>query len=90
MRLEAVVGIRHDADRSAAGNEHHAGFARGKLDNSIFAFAGQKLRVGTGTAGHHGSLTGVEFDVVNHRTQRNIRQEQRVAHFGSSGRTRWS
>src|SRR5699024_8495675 len=85
--FEAVVGIRHGADGCAAGGEYHAGFTRRKFDNSIFAFACQKLRVGTGAAGHCGTLTGIEFYGVYHRTERYFGQRKRIAHFRCGARS---
>ena len=78
-----MVDVRHDTHRSAASYEYHTSLARRQLDDGEFAFTSQQLGVGTGRTGHSGPLTGVEFNVVDDRTQGNLAQEERVSDLGS-------
>ncbi len=43
-----------------------------------------KLSIGTGRTSHSGTLTGVEFNVVDDRTQRNVAQEERLPTSGAT------
>ncbi len=42
------------------------------------------MSIRAGRTGDRGALTGVEFDIVDDRTERNIAQKERIAHFRSS------
>ena len=77
-----MVDVRHYADRRTAGYEYHTSLAGRQFDDGKLALASQKLSIRTGRTRHGGTLTGVEFNVVDDRTQRNLAQEKRIAHFG--------
>ena len=67
------------ADGGEAGGQHLADFTGGHTQQGVLAFLGHELGIGASGAAELTAATGVQFDIVQHRTHRNAGHGKRVA-----------
>ena len=78
------VLVHHVADlanRGEAGSQHVADFARGQTKQRVLAFLGHQLGVGSGSPAQLSAASGIELDVVQKRSNRNLFKLERIAGF---------
>ncbi len=74
-----MLDVTDLADGGEAGGQHLAHFAGGHTQQSVLAFLGDELGVGSGGAAELTAATGVQLDVVQHGTHGNAGHGQRIA-----------
>src|SRR3990170_5578704 len=77
--LVLVVQVAHLPDRCHAGGANTAHLAGGKTDGRHLALLGQQLRAAAGASHDLAASSGHHLDVVDLRTERDLRQWQCVA-----------